>query len=63
MPGGSTSCIFERGGRMSEYSKTYEIRWSDLDGNNHVNERAWANAGWKVDAANVSEKWVRLVRG
>jgi acyl-CoA thioester hydrolase len=29
---------------MSEYSKTYEIRWSDLDANNHVNYAAYIDA-------------------
>jgi acyl-CoA thioester hydrolase len=29
---------------MSEYSTTYEIRWSDLDANNHVNYAAYIDA-------------------
>ena len=29
---------------MSEYSRTYEIRWSDLDANNHVNYAAYIDA-------------------
>ncbi len=29
---------------MSEYSKTYEIRWSDIDANNHVNYAAYIDA-------------------
>ena len=29
---------------MSEYSKTYEIRWSDLDANGHVNYAAYIDA-------------------
>jgi acyl-CoA thioester hydrolase len=29
---------------MSEYSKTYEIRWSDLDANNHVNYSTYIDA-------------------
>ncbi len=28
---------------MSEYSKTYEIRFSDMDANNHVNYAAYIN--------------------
>ncbi|MEW6404687.1 MAG: acyl-CoA thioesterase [Chloroflexota bacterium] len=29
---------------MNEYSKTYEIRWSDLDANRHVNYAAYIDA-------------------
>jgi len=29
---------------LSEYSKTYEIRWSDIDANNHVNYAAYIDA-------------------
>ena len=33
---------------MDEYSKTYEIRWSDLDANGHVNYAAYINAAGDV---------------
>ena len=33
---------------MTEYSKTYEIRWSDLDANEHVNYAAYINAAGDV---------------
>jgi acyl-CoA thioester hydrolase len=29
---------------MNEYSRTYEIRWSDLDANNHVNYSTYIDA-------------------
>ena len=29
---------------MNEYSRNYEIRWSDLDANGHVNYSAYINA-------------------
>ena len=29
---------------MSEYSRTYEIRWSDLDANNHANYSTYIDA-------------------
>lgn len=29
---------------MNDYSRTYEIRWSDLDANNHVNYAAYIDA-------------------
>ena len=29
---------------------------------NHVNARAWANAGWKVEHVDVSGKRARLIR-
>ena len=33
---------------MSEYSRTYEIRWSDLDANGHVNYAVYINAAADV---------------
>ena len=33
---------------MNDYSKTYEIRWSDLDANGHVNYAAYINAAGDV---------------
>ena len=36
--------------------------WKHEKEGNHVNTRAWANAGWKVDEVNFNEKWVKLVR-
>jgi hypothetical protein len=36
--------------------------WEHATEGNHVNTRAWANAGWRVDAVNLQEKWVRFVR-
>ena len=45
-------------------SSAFEYRqwWENEKEGNHVNARAWANAGWKVDTVNFSEKWVKLVR-
>jgi acyl-CoA thioester hydrolase len=33
---------------VNEYSRTYEIRWSDLDANGHVNYSAYLNAAGEV---------------
>ena len=33
---------------MDEYSKSYEIRWSDLDANGHVNYAVYINAAGDV---------------
>jgi acyl-CoA thioester hydrolase len=33
---------------VNEYSRTYEIRWSDLDANGHVNYSAYINAAGDV---------------
>ena len=33
---------------MNAYSRTYEIRWSDLDANGHVNYAAYINAAGDV---------------
>ena len=36
--------------------------WLHEKEGNHVNTRAWANAGWQVDAVDPARKRVRLVR-
>jgi hypothetical protein len=36
--------------------------WDHETEGNHVNGRAWANAGWKVESLDFEEKWVKLVR-
>lgn len=45
-------------------SSAYEYRawWASEKEGNHVNARAWANAGWKVDGVDFDRKQVRLVR-
>ena len=40
----------------------YQQWWENEKEGNHVNARAWANAGWKVEGVDFSEKWVQLVR-
>jgi hypothetical protein len=42
----------------------YEDRrwWDHETEGNHVNKRAWANAGWKIESLDVSKGWVKLVR-
>ena len=45
-------------------SSAYEDRrwWDHETEGNHVNARAWANAGWKIESVDFNEKRVRLVR-
>jgi hypothetical protein len=45
-------------------SSAYEDRrwWDHETEGNHVNARAWANAGWKIESLDVKGKWVKLVR-
>ena len=45
-------------------SSAYEDRrwWDHETEGNHVNKRAWAIAGWKVESLDVNKKWVKLVR-
>lgn len=45
-------------------SSAYEDRrwWDHETEGNHVNKRAWSNAGWKIMGLDVNEKWVKLVR-
>jgi hypothetical protein len=36
--------------------------WEHETEANHVNKRAWANAGWNVESVDVNRKLVNLVR-
>jgi hypothetical protein len=45
-------------------SSAYEDRrwWDHEKEGNHVNARAWANAGWKVENVDFNQKRVNLIR-
>jgi hypothetical protein len=44
-------------------SASEDRRWWDYEKEgNHLNRRAWTNAGWKVEHVNFNEKWAKLVR-
>jgi hypothetical protein len=45
-------------------SSAYEDQrwWEHEKEGNHVNARAWSNAGWKIERLNVNEKRVKLIR-
>jgi len=45
-------------------SSAYEDErwWMREKEGNHVNLRAWTNAGWKVESVDVNNKQARLVR-
>jgi hypothetical protein len=40
----------------------YRQWWENKKEGNHVNARAWANAGWKVESVDFNRKQARLVR-
>lgn len=45
-------------------ASAYEARrwWDHEKKSNHVNARAWANAGWKIEGLDVNAKWVKFIR-
>jgi hypothetical protein len=45
-------------------SSAYEDRrwWDNVKEANHLNARAWSNAGWKIESLDVSQKRVKLIR-
>ena len=45
-------------------ASAYESRawWDHEKEGNHINRRAWSNAGWKMESLDVNEKWVKFVR-
>ena len=40
----------------------YWAWWANEKEGNHVNARAWANAGWRVESVDFHKKLARLVR-
>jgi hypothetical protein len=40
----------------------YPQWWENEKEGNHVNARAWANAGWKVESVDFNRKQAKLVR-
>jgi len=45
-------------------SSAYEDRrwWDHETEGNHISERAWANAGWKIERLDVNVRWVKFIR-
>ena len=45
-------------------SSAYEDQrwWEHATEGNHVNARAWTNAGWKIESLDVNKKRVKLIR-
>lgn len=40
----------------------YHQWWENEKEGNHVNARAWVNAGWKVECVDFNKKQARLIR-
>jgi hypothetical protein len=49
-------------GRLPPSAHQYQAWWANEKEGNHVNARAWANAGWKVEYVDFNRKQARLVR-
>jgi hypothetical protein len=45
-------------------ASAYEDRrwWDHETEGNHINKRAWTNAGWEIDSLDVKANWVKFVR-
>ena len=48
--------------RLPPSAYEYWAWWANEKEGNHVNARAWANAGWKVENVDFNKKEVNLVR-
>jgi hypothetical protein len=49
-------------GKLPSSALEYQQWWDHETEGNHVNRRAWANAGWKVESVDFDRKQARLVR-
>ncbi len=48
--------------KLPQSAYEYQAWWANEKEGNHVNARAWANAGWKVESVDFKRKQARLVR-
>lgn len=48
--------------RLPPSAYGYQQWWENEKEGNHVNARAWANAGWKVESVDFKRKQARFVR-
>lgn len=48
--------------KLPQSAYEYWAWWANEKEGNHVNARAWANAGWKVESVDFNRKQARLVR-
>ena len=48
--------------RLPASAYEYWAWWANEKEGNHVNARAWANAGWKVESVDFTRKLARLIR-
>ena len=48
--------------KLPPSAREYQQWWENEKEGNHVNARAWAIAGWKVESVDFNRKQVRLVR-
>jgi hypothetical protein len=50
------------GSKLPSSAYGYRQWWENEKEGNHVNARAWASAGWKVESVDFSRNQVTLVR-
>ncbi len=48
--------------KLPSSAHEYSQWWANEKEGNHVNARAWASAGWKIENVDFSKKQVSLVR-
>jgi len=48
--------------KLPSSANEYRQWWENEKEGNHVNARAWSNAGWKVESVDFNGKWVKLTR-
>jgi hypothetical protein len=48
--------------RLPSSAYGYRQWWENEKEGNHVNARAWSNAGWKVESVDFNRKQARLAR-
>jgi hypothetical protein len=48
--------------RLPSSAYGYQQWWDNEKEGNHINARAWANAGWKVGSVNLAGKKASFVR-
>jgi hypothetical protein len=49
-------------GKLPESAYESRAWWDHEKEGNHINTRAWSNAGWKIESLDIDAKWVKFIR-
>ncbi len=48
--------------KLPPSAQEHQAWWENESEGSHIQAHSWMDVGWKVDAVNLTEKWVRFVQ-